>query len=256
MTLISKIIPLFLFLNLISCANNSTEVTNNSLLDEIKYARAQKAQAIRVKLPTNFDIAKKYPLVILLHGRTGTSLELSALFDIYQKEQFIFAIPEGQYPIFNNNGFSWYSDAISKNYFQKFDIFSIQNIVEVVNELKLIYKIENIYIMGFSQGTDVGYCAALMNPNVFSGVASIGGFLPTISLSNSILTTEHIINSKNVKIFIARGSDDATSTRANYDMQVNYFIKNKFDVTEFEYAGNHILTKEVLDRFIKWLKEQ
>ena len=129
------------------------------------------SDSILVFTPNNYEIDKKYPLVILLHGWSGDYKQWNSISDLQEYSNiynFIIASPDGFYN-------SWYlnspilENSAYENYF----------INEFLPFLKRSYSIDttNIFISGLSMGGHGAFTLFLKNSHIFKSAASTSGIL-------------------------------------------------------------------------------
>lgn len=224
--------------------------------DRLILAPLIKLQKIWVRLPDQHDDGKAYPLLVVLHGNGGTARSLLSAFSGFASHGIILAAPEGPYPkpVGNSIGFSWYYETTDKSVWKQADQFSVEGIFEAINKVSAAYKIDGVFIFGFSQGASLAYMTGLRSPALVRGIAAVGGIVPEIDKSGSILAEADITRAKNVKVFAARGRDDGLVGKDQYDAQVGFFKTKGYDVLGFEYEGGHQLTVELLQKLLAWLK--
>lgn len=223
--------------------------------DIVHVTKAERLQKIIVKLPDNYDANKTYPVLFALHGNGGDAQSMANMFNAYTSMEVIFVFPQGQYTK-ALGGYSWYLETSNKAIWEMGDLFSADNIIEAMNEVKNYYKISNAFIFGFSQGASVAYMAGLKYSSKIKGIAAVGGILPEIDVAGSVIKTADINNAVNLKILIARGAIDSTVPKENSDFQKEFFNTKGFDVVNFEYAGGHEITTALLQKIFIWMNEK
>lgn len=122
-------------------------------------------QPYRLYVPTGYDGAKAYPLVIALHGMGGNE---NSYFEAYEKGSFktyaeqrgyIVACPKGRNPA------SMYAGTAE------------QDVMDVIAEVRRAYKVDpdRIYMTGHSMGGYGTWSLAMNHPEVFAALAPIAG---------------------------------------------------------------------------------
>jgi polyhydroxybutyrate depolymerase len=134
-----------------------------------------------VHLPTNFTTLSKRPLVVSLHGGSGTMINaqgFSLLNPIADQNNFIVAWPQG-YGI-ASPGFSW-ADGRNTSA-DKAGIDDIGFINKLIDGLIIKYNIDTnkIYICGFSNGGFMVQRIACQSSDRFAAMASLGSSMDTV----------------------------------------------------------------------------
>jgi len=221
-----------------------SSICNSKATDPAKYI---------VLLPKDYDSTKTYTLFVALHGNGGDAAGFSNLFKIFSDLPVIFVLPQGQFAKLDG-GYSWYFETNDRDMWEATDYLAPDLVSETITEMKTKHKIGNIYLFGFSQGASVAYMTGFRHPEGITGVAAVGGGLPTIDGKGSVIKSADLLKAVQIKIFIARGMDDPYARRTGYDRQVNFLKEKNFAVTNFEYTGKHEITYELMDRVFRWME--
>jgi predicted esterase len=217
----------------------------------------RKLQRALLKLPEDFSSNNSYTLLITLHGNGGKASSIASLFSNFTNEKIIVAAPEGQYPkiVSGDVGYGWFYPTNDKSVWEKADLMTIENILNVIAEISSKYQIEKTYILGFSQGVSLAYMIAFTKPGLINGIIAIGGFLPELDSPSSLVTTQQIKAANEIKLLIAIGNEDMESIKKNCDYQNKFFQSMGFEVLYHQYKGGHNITTGLLDEILIWIKK-
>lgn len=130
-------------------------------------------QPFRVFVPSNYDAAKKYPLVIALHGMGGDE---NSYFNGYENgiikreaeaRGYLVACPKGR------GSASMYMGNAERD------------VIDVVSEMKRNYSIDpdRVYLTGHSMGGYGSWSVAVNNPDLFAAIAPFAGGGSPITVS-------------------------------------------------------------------------
>jgi polyhydroxybutyrate depolymerase len=131
----------------------------------------------RLRIPASYDLTKRYPLILVLHGYGGTAewvAEYLHLDEVVDSSSVILALPEGSpdgrgRPSWNAN-----SSCCRGN-----EIDDVAYLTALVDRLVSRYAIDEkrIYVAGHSNGGFMAHRLACVAPERFAAVASLGGAL-------------------------------------------------------------------------------
>ncbi|MBN2092308.1 hypothetical protein JW964_21995 [candidate division KSB1 bacterium] len=233
----------------------SDEKLRNSPVNQkiLLLVRTQKFQKCWLQLPDNYDKNIAYPLLIALNGNGGDSENLAAFMAQFANEPVIIAIPEGLY-LKPGGGFSWFYETSNKSLWRELDTLSVNFINHTIQEVKSHYRINNIFIFGFSQGATLAYISGVRLADQVTGIAAVGGVLPEIDTPYAVITSNDIAAGKKLRILIARGNSDPLVKKKQVEAQRDLFKSKGYEITFFEYTGTHTLTQEVVLKILKWMK--
>jgi len=216
-----------------------------------------------VKLPENYNPDKTHTLVIGLHGGGGTPESFIRVWDDVQDVNFIYAAPQGPYSIvFDKLGNEWslWSSPDLKVRAQAAALIS-SYITDVVIELKKQYKIDDIYLFGFSQGAIFSYIAGLQNYQLYKGIivfsgAGISEPLGAEQFAPNWVEEQYLEPAKALRVFISHGTKDQA---AKYELGVKsneVLTGYGYDVSFNSFEGGHIIDPENLIRALAWIKRE
>lgn len=122
-------------------------------------------QPYRIFVPSNYDAARKWPLVVALHGMGGdensffTAYNNGEIKRLAEARGYLIACPKGRAPT------SMYWGPAEKD------------VLDVLKEVKREYSVDDdrVYLMGHSMGGYGTWSVATNNPDIFAAIAPIAG---------------------------------------------------------------------------------
>lgn len=248
-----KTIIILIFLQCCIYGQYGLNTAKESSTYKIHYLNGDKAQGYVVLLPGNYNSTESYPVLITLHGNGGDAGSMAGAFEAYSRLPVIIVAPQGQYP--KARGYSWFNETVDKSKWEVEDKKCIDYLVQIIKDVQKYYKMDNLFLLGFSQGASLAYMAGFRHPSMFRGIAAIGGSLPAIDTEGSVVKMEDIKNADGLKVFVARGVDDSLVPKRFYDYQIKFLNENDYDVDSYEYNGPHDLTADLLREIYRWLRK-
>ncbi|MGH9940463.1 MAG: prolyl oligopeptidase family serine peptidase, partial [Blastocatellia bacterium] len=123
------------------------------------------AQPFRFYIPTNYDVKKKWPMIVALHGMGGDENSFFAGYDkgairrIAEERGYIIVCPKGRGPA------SMYLASAERD------------VIDVIKEMKREFSIDDdrVYLMGHSMGGYGSWSIAVNNPDLFAAIGPISG---------------------------------------------------------------------------------
>ncbi|MCD6118219.1 hypothetical protein J7K50_00065 [bacterium] len=222
-------------------------------LGEIVYIDSPILLQCRVLLPEGYDPDEKYPLLLGLHGY-GDNLDRFIL--LMKKRNidstdFIYASLQAPYPFLSGIGlgYSWSIwDENEPMLWPKSSSKTENYIARAVTELEKRYSIDDVYLMGFSQGCGFTYQAGMRNPELFEGIICFGGWLDTDWIGE-----DRISAASGLRVFIAHGNTDRMVEFESGENAWNYLLDRGYDVTFYEFDGAHTVPEEALKLAVEWM---
>lgn len=199
---------------------------------------------------------KNPPLLILLHGYGSNEHDLFSFASELPDELFIVS---ARAPMtLGPDSYSWYTIHFDMNNGKFSDTdeakIAIDKISHFIDEITENYEVDknNIFLLGFSQGTILSYAVALNNPNKVQHVIALSGYI------NQDLISENrtFKNYSNLDFFISHGSVDQVipvEWGQNAPPFLNELgIKNSYQ----EYMVGHGVAPQNFHDFKKWIEER
>ncbi|VAW31417.1 hypothetical protein MNBD_CHLOROFLEXI01-4734 [hydrothermal vent metagenome] len=122
--------------------------------------------------------AGPHPTVLMIHGRWGTE-DVMSIFRQTIPEEWLIVAPRGI--VQEENGrFSWHPR--QQDEWPTLAMFetAVATIIQFIYSLPSLYNadLNQIYLMGFSQGAATSLATAIHDPELVKGIASLVGFMP------------------------------------------------------------------------------
>jgi predicted esterase len=212
-------------------------------------------------------LKERYPLVVGLHGGGSNPNKLITLWDQIPNSGFIFAVPQAPYPLVEDTElmFDWALwPSRNEELISKATELSEQYVVNVVQDISDHYNIDEVYLMGFSQGAIFTYLVGIKHNYLFTGIISLSGPGLLTPLKNPFasssgpdwLAEEFIQDADDLRVFIAHGKDDQA---ANYKLGIrsrDILLNSGYDVTFRDFEGGHMYPpKTILREITDWIRK-
>lgn len=149
------------------------------------------------------DTGGPSPTVIMLHGHLGNE-DVMWVFAQTLPPGWLVVAPRAIVPT-GENGFSW--QARAENEWPGLAQFAeaVRAVSHFIQALPALYNadLNQLYVMGFSQGAAVAFATAIAQPGLFKGIASLVGFTP-LRMDKAIERA----SLRDVPVFMAAGMKD------------------------------------------------
>ncbi len=258
-------IGLTAILMLLFCSvNNFVQGQETELKAEEKsetfYFKSESLFRCIIKLPENYNPDQTHTLVIGLHGGGSTPEAFIKIWDKIKDVNFIYATPQGPYPILFDelvNEWSLWSSPDLKLRERAAELIG-DYIADLVKVLKEQYKIGDIYLTGLSQGAIFTYVAGLQNQQLYKGIIIFSGpgiFKPLgdEEFAPNWLEEKYLEPAKKLRVFIAHGTKDQ---RVEYELGLKskeVLTSYGYDVTFHSFNGGHTIDPESLKQALEWI---
>lgn len=206
----------------------------------------------RVFLPTDYDPHTAYPLVVGLHGFGSGPDEYVKLWKRFETVDFIYVVPQAPYPFLSDIdavGYSWGYWTATSSLPPRSWKMSQDYVADVIEQMRSLYQVSDVYLLGFSQGAGMALSAGIANHNQVSGIIAFGSWL-----EDQWLSPDQLAHGSNVRVFIAHGNKDGIvdfeSGKAAYDK----LSELGYDVTFHEFDGGHAVPEDVIHVVEQWMK--
>lgn len=202
--------------------------------------------------PDDYDEAKRYPLIILLHGFGANMQDLAAITPLINRNDYIYVCPNASIevdigpglPGYSMVGYSWVpprEEATDE------DIrASRQTLEHFFSEMIEQHNIseEEVILLGFSQGGSMTYRCSLSRPDLFAGAIILSSSFPEDA-------TVHLSSDVKPPIFIGHGLQDNIERARNAH---EVLLQNGYNVQYEEYPIGHEITQQVIDDVVGWIE--
>jgi len=204
---------------------------------------------VRVALPEPLEVGRNHPLVVLLHGRGGSGEAMLDLRPRLGSSAFIFAVPQGPYPL--GGGFSWFPPGDEPQLWPFADAQAVDLVERLIRTLKQRHPCGGVYLLGHSQGAAVAYLAAARLRKDVAGVLVFGA-----GRLGPLLTGDERAALKGLPQFLAHGRQDRLIPFADLPARLDEWKAAGVPTTFAPYAGGHDLSAAPLAEAAAWILKQ
>lgn len=188
--------------------------------------------------PTSLEADKKYPAIFLMHGMGSNEDDLPQLVSDFKEQCHIFSL---QGPVKQPPGYSFFTikevGKPDREVFDKIVVHLQQFIIEAIEEFKL--DINNIFLLGFSQGAVLAQTLGLTMGSTIKGVIALSGYVP------GFVKEEYVKRSvENMNVFISHGDFDYVIPSQWGADSRDYFLEMGANVTFKTHDDGHGVTQE------------
>ncbi|MCF6297355.1 MAG: phospholipase [Flavobacteriaceae bacterium] len=199
------------------------------------------------------------PLLILLHGYGSNEQDLFSFAEELPKEILIISVRAPLSMGLETESYAWYTIHFDSTDSSKFSDIpeakdALHKIGIFIDEIIQEYKVNtnNIFLLGFSQGTILSTAFALNNPDKIHHVIALSGYVNQELLNKDI----GISNFYNLDFFVSHGSVDQVIpvewARKTPNFLNNLGIKNSYQ----EYPVGHGVAPQNFHALNEWIKER
>ena len=192
----------------------------------------------------------KHPTIICLHGRGSNEQDLVSLAQ-YLDNRLLWISPRA--PLDLMGGWEWYRlEGIGLPVQPTFDA-ACETLDRFITEAVAEYPVDpqNLFLMGFSQGSMMSYSFALTQPERVAGVIAQSGYIP---LNSGIKVDEAGVKGK--PFIVTHGLYDPLIPAQWGQAARDYLQSIGADVEYYEYPMEHSVSEESIEAIAKWIKKQ
>jgi len=223
---------------------------------ELSTVTFQSTAPYMVVLPAGYDATKKYPLVVMLHGRGSTLKDFASYMSMLNKTDYIYVFTQAPFPYVLDEksvGYAW-SLWQDQALMMRMGEESLRYLQGVIDKVVAAYPVApgQVYAFGHSQGGLMCYMLMLMPPATpLNGIVTSGGFLDDTLMPM-------LNNAERIPVLALHGTKDEV---ISYDSAVELnkkLVELNYQAQLISYPVGHTLTQEMLndmDDFIarRWL---
>lgn len=188
-------------------------------------------------------ITKASKALILLHGRGGTARGILSLADLFCDDHFYIAAPQAPNSTWYPHSFMA-EEKLNEPYLSS----SVENIKKLIDEIAGYIPMQQIYIMGFSQGASLSLEVSSRFAAKYGGVIAFTGGL----IGETINEKKYHGNFEGTKVFIGNSDQDQHVPLVRSEQSKELMEKLGANVTLKVYKG---MTHTINDDEINWVKK-
>lgn len=196
-------------------------------------------------------VSPKRRALVLLHGVGSNEQDLFRFADLLPEDLYVIS-PRAPL-VFVADRFGWYHVDFSSgkpviNSQEEMEARSV--ILNLVDQLYEHFRLDELFLGGFSQGAIMSYTVALLNPGKITGIIALSGRLleeikPLIRPDRSV---------RSLKVFIGHGILDNMLPVGYAREAKNYLSSIGVNFSYHEYPSGHTISNELIADVSAWLK--
>jgi phospholipase/carboxylesterase len=196
--------------------------------------------------------SEKQKAIILLHGVGSNEKDLFS-FSRFLPDEFVVIAAQGPFEL-GLERYAWYEVDFATgepviNSDQEAQ--SRQKLQDFIKQVKEKYKVDEVYLGGFSQGAIMSYSIGLTHPTEVTGILAFSGRILT-QIRPSVHPNSAL---KHLKIFISHGLQDGTLPIHYARESKEYLDQLGVKLSYHEYEMGHQINNDALTEMIEWLKQ-
>ena len=201
--------------------------------------------------PDDYDSAKDYPLIILLHGFGANMRDLASLAPDISRQGYVYACPNGPLSVLLEPGMVGYAWTPVGGPKKLPDMERAGELLGTFfDEVMEQYRVppRQALLMGFSQGGGMTYWCGLGRPELFRGLAVLSSALPSFDELQSRLPPE-----RTQPIFISHGLGDPLISVERARESRAWLTQEGYSPDYREYVMAHEISPQVLEDLVPWI---
>ena len=208
----------------------------------------------QVMLPEDFDPEEPHTLVLALHGYASTAEAFRRVAAPFVENGYVVALPEAAYAVLVDGrlGYDWWLYQMPENqamHFRALQPLVYDHLPAVVNDLRERYRIDAVYVLGFSQGALTAFLLGVYQHALFDGIVGFGGLALAEWYEGDVLA-----EGRDVRVLIVHGEADAKVAFADGERTRDLFAEHGYDVTFRAFDGGHLVPLDQLDFVADWIR--
>jgi phospholipase/carboxylesterase len=211
----------------------------------------------QVILPPDFDSEVPHSLIIALHGYGSSAEAFANHTRPFTRSGYILAVPEAAYAMLDGEGklvYDWWLYQMPDR--EELHQRAIQSLVNdhlpaVIRDLRQRYRIDQVYILGFSQGAMTAYLAGICQPALFDGIVAFGGMT-----RKEWYPGDTLAQGQHVPVLILHGKSDTRMPFSEGERARDLLMKGGYDVTFRPFSGGHTVPSNEFDFVVAWLRQR
>lgn len=199
-----------------------------------------------LRTPEFIEPGKNYPVIFVLHGMGSNEQNMMPFVSGIEKEMFVISI---RGPLEQPPGYAFFTlKGYGNPHRDMFDLAvnDLEGFMEYAVE-KYPIDVEEIYLMGFSQGAILSLTLGLKLGNRVKGIVALSGYIP------AFVKEEYTIqNLDKVSAFISHGDQDQV-LQFEWGVDAEVFYKQQGATSTFHaYSEGHTVSNENYIDFTTW----
>lgn len=195
--------------------------------------------------PLHYEPGYAYPLIVWLHGRGADERHLLRIMPLVSMRNYVAVAPRGIRAC-DAGGFTW--PQTDQHVLQA--EHAVAETVAIAQR-KLHISPRRVFLAGFDCGGTMAFRVALNRPDLYAGIASLGGPLPRGSMP-----FRNLSSARKLPIFSAVGRDSRDYPSEQVCQDLRLLHSAGMSITLRQYPCAHELSPQMLSDLDRWVIDQ
>ena len=237
-------------MNRLQLVGKDLKATASRSVDKKYRSRYKHSSASRFFIPLHYEKNYAYPLLVWLHGPTGSEHEITQVMPHISVRNYVGVSPRGvvRHQATHTDGTpTWTWDQETSSIAGALD-----EVLQCIDEAKQRFNVsaDRVFLAGTDAGGTMALRLALNNPHLFRGVASIGGAMPTGRNPLSRVQT-----ARKLPVLLMNGRDSAHYSVDDVCADLRLLHAAGMSVAYRQYPCGHEVTTRMLADLNRWVME-
>ncbi len=205
----------------------------------------------RFLVPLHYESNYAYPLLVWLHGPTGSEYEINQVMPHISMRNFVAVAPRGvlRHSAVHPDGSPTYT---WDEQLRSIDL-ATEDVYHCIASAKERFNIapDRVFLIGNDIGGTVAMRIALSDPGRFAGVASVGGSMP-----QGLCPLAKLHTARSLPMLITHGGESDVYSTTDVSSDLKLLHTAGMSVTLRQYPCGHEVTTKMLSDINTWVMEQ
>jgi phospholipase/carboxylesterase len=196
--------------------------------------------------PLHYESGYAYPLIVWLHGRGADERHLLRIMPLVSMRNYVAIAPRGAAPCASGPGYDWPQ---TDQHVLRAEQLATETVT--IAQRRLHISPRRVFLAGFDCGGTMALRLALNRPDLYAGVASLGGAFPTGSMP-----FRNLSRARKLPVFLATGRDSADYPAQQVCQDLRLLHSAGMSTTLRQYPCGHEISPQMLSDLDRWIIEQ
>ncbi len=207
---------------------------------------------IQMILPPNYVPEK--PRTLVLHGYANSVEKFQEPAEQLAEAGFLVALPESPYAFVSEwgLGYDWtlYNKGDAALQEKARRLMVTESLPGAVSAVQQRYEIDDVYVLGFSQGARVAVQTCIYASELFEGAITFG----LSEYEPAWFDTSALKSAHRISLLFLHGEQDEWAAVATSERARDHLTGEGFEATLRLFPGGHVVPSDELDYVAKWIR--
>ena len=250
-----RIAAAIVVLSLVRAGQAEEAMSTSAVAKETFWQQTRALVPVQIVLPPDYVAEEHRTMVMVLHGYANSVEKFQGPAERLAAAGFVAVLPESPYAFVSEwgLGYDWtlYNRGDADLQEKARRLMVTETLPAIAGEVKRRYEIDDVYVLGFSQGARVAVQTCIYASELFKGAITFG----LSEYKPAWFDKSALESARRIPFLLLHGEQDEWAAVAISERARDHLSGEGFEVSLRLFPGGHVVPGDELDYVARWIRD-